>query len=380
MNTNSAPGTDSIYAQFVKKVFCYLVLPLKIIFQKSIQTGEVPSIWRKGIIVPIYKNNKKPEDPSSYRPVCLTSVVCKLLERIIHTKFIYYLKTNNIISKSQHAFMTKKSTVTNLIECLNDWTKDVDAKKPVDILYIDLAKAFDSVSHVKLLYKLTKIGVGQSLLKWFESFLTEREHCVKVKNVKSPYEKVSSGIPQGTILGPTLFILYVNDTVNLDLSSTLKLFADDAKLYIATSTLAQSDMLQEDLNKIVEYFTVWQLKVNINKCETIHLGFNNMMRNYEINNVIVPTTRRCRDLGIKVSDDAKFSQHCTETVRVAYFRLKQFCLAFSCKDVDFQVHMYVTYIRPLLEYNTPVWSSHLLRDIDKVEGVQRFFTRLLPGL
>ena len=103
-----------------------------------------------------------------------------------------------------------------------------------------------------------------------------------------------------------------------------------------------------------------------NKCETIHLGFNNMMRNYEINNVIVPTTRRCRDLGIKVSDDAKFSQHCTETVRVAYFRLKQFRLAFSCKDVDFQLHMYVTYIRPLLEYNTPVWSPHLLKDIDMV--------------
>ena len=136
MNANSAPGADNICAQFVKKVFCYLVLPLKIFFQKSIQTGEVPSIWRRDINFPIYKNNKNPEDPSSYRPVCLTSVVCKLLERIIHTKFMHYLKANNFVSKSQHAFMTKMSTVTNLTECLNDWIKDVDAKKNLLIFYV----------------------------------------------------------------------------------------------------------------------------------------------------------------------------------------------------------------------------------------------------
>ena len=143
-------------------------------------------------------------------------------------------------------------------------------------------------------------------------------------------------------------------------------------------------MLQEDLNKIVQYFTAWQLKVNINKCEAIHLGFNDMMINYEVNNIIVPTRRRYRVLGIKVSVNAKFSQHCTEAVLVAYFRLKQFRSAFSCKDVDFQLCMYVTYIRPLLEYNIHVWSPHLIRDIDKVKGVHcttvRFFMRLLPGL
>ena len=122
----------------------------------NMQTGQVSKLWRSGIIVPIYKNNRKPEDPSSYRPVCLTSVVCKLFERIIHKYLIIYLRVNEIISSSQHAFLTGKSTATNLIDCLNDWTKLIDARKPVDILYLDLAKAFDSVSHEKMLHKLTK--------------------------------------------------------------------------------------------------------------------------------------------------------------------------------------------------------------------------------
>ena len=378
MNVGGAPGPDCIYPKFIKEMSCFLVRPIITIFRKSLLTGQVPKMWRNGIIVPIYKNYMKPEDPSSYRPVCLTSVVCKLFERIIHKYMMTYLRRNEIISSSQHAFLTGKSTATNLIDCLNDWTKLIDVRKPVDILYLDLAKAFDSISHEKMLYKLQRIGVGSYMLRWLHSFLTQREHCVRVGCVSSPYEAVSSGIPQGTIIGPALFILYINDVVELDLSSSLKLYADDAKIYREVSSPDETDQLQSDLESVAEFFTEWQLTLNIDKCETIHLGSNNMHRVYELNNRHIPTQNNCRDLGIKITDNAKFSGHCDQVVRTAYYRLKQFRISFSCKEVDFQVHMYTTYIRPLLEYNTVVWSPYLLKDIDAVEKVQRFFTRLLP--
>ena len=380
MNAGGAPGPDCIYPKFIKEMSCFLIKPIMSIFRKSLQTGQVPKLWRSGIIVPIYKNNRKPEDPSSYRPVCLTSVVCKLFERIIHKYLIIYLRVNEIISSSQHAFLTGKSTATNLIDCLNDWTKLIDARKPVDILYLDLAKAFDSVSHEKMLHKLIKIGIGSNVLQWIKSFLTEREHCVRVGSSLSPYETVISGIPQGTIIGPTLFILYINDVAELNLSSSLKLYADDVKIYREVSSADEADQLQSDLESVAVFFTDWQLTLNIDKCETIHLGSNNMQRLYEWNNSQIPTQNSCRDLGIKISDNSKFSDHCNQVVQRAYYRLRQFRLSFSCKEVDFKVHMYSTFIRPLLEYNTVVWSPYLLRDIDKVEKVQRFFTRLLPGL
>ena len=142
----------------------------------------------------------------------------------------------------------------------------------VDIMYIDLEKAFDSVPHAKLLYKLRKVGVGGIILKWLASFLTQREHCVRVNDAQTPYEVVESGIAQGTILGPIMFILYINDVVDLSLSSKVILYADDAKIYRRVLDQNDTAALQDDINKVSEYFTSWQLRINARKCNIIHLG------------------------------------------------------------------------------------------------------------
>ena len=380
MNSNSAPGDDGIPAQFIKNLSCYLIKPLHTIFQESFRSGVVPSAWRIGITIPIYKRNRKPEDPASYRPVCLTSVVGKLAERVFLSVLTHYIQENFIISDSQHTFISGKSTATNLIECINEWTKKIDAMEPVDILYIDLAKAIDSVCHAKLLRKLKQIGIGGTILAWLEAFLTTRTHYVRVKNDTSPCEPVLSGIPQGTILGPTLFITFINEVMDKNISASLKLFADDAKLFRTVSDTDQAALMQQDINQIISYFSDWQLKVNPSKCELLHLGVRNQRHNYSIDGEQVPKVNNCRDLGVKVSDDNKFSLHVTEIVRSAYHRLKQIRICFSCHDVDFRLHMYNIYVRPVLEYNTVIWSPHLLKNIDKIEGVQRLFTRTLAGM
>ena len=205
-------------------------------------------------------------------------------------------------------------------------------------------------------------------------------HCVRVNGVTSPYEPVLSGIPQGSILGPLLFIFYVNGVLGLDITSILKLFADDAKLYRKIRNPNDIVEMQEDLNRVCDFFDDWQLKINVSKSEILHLGHNNANHSYTMNSADIPAKSVCRDLGIQISDDNKFSRHINELTRVAFFRLKQLRLAFSCKDLDFQVHLYTTFVRPKLEYNTNVWSPHLLQDIDAVEDVQKLFTRTLPGM
>ena len=380
MNPNGSPGQDNIYPQFIKSMSCYLILPLKLLFQKSIDSAVIPDDWRKGIIIPIYKNNNEPTDAASYRPICLTSVVCKLLERIIHSYFIQYLNFNNLISEMQHGFLKSKSTTTNLLQSLNDWTKSLDAKTPVDVIYIDLAKAFDSVSHPKLIHKLQKIGVGGTLLHWLSGFLSQREQSVRVQNYLSPPSPVTSGIGQGTILGPLLFILYVNDVTQCFSSVTnIQLYADDAKLY-GSATEETCRVIQDDLSNACNYFSKWQLKINVNKCQVMCIGHNNPQSRYFIDNEPLPIETYCRDLGITFTNDLNVRKHCLRIIRNAYYKMKQFRISFSCKDENFQIYVYKVYIRPLLEYSPQIWSPHMITDIDKIENVQRFFTKRLPGL
>ena len=381
LNVNGSPGQDNIYPEFIKKMCCFLVLPLRLLFQKSIDTGILPEDWRKGVVVPIYKKNNKPSEPASYRPICLNSVVCKILEKIVHSYMINYLLENELISKQQHGFLKRRSTTSNLLEAINDWTQYLDNKIPLDIIYIDLAKAFDTVSHEKLIYKLRLLGIGGNMLSWFTSFLTGRIQCVRVSNnFSSPY-LVTSGIGQGTILGPLLFILYVNDVVDCIAPETkIQMYADDAKIYRPIRTVSDNDSLQQDLKSLTNFFNSWQLKMNNDKCNVIHLGHNNQEFSYKIEDDALDAKEHCRDLGVIVSKDLSLHKHCMQIAKSAYFRAKQIRIAFECKEIDFRLFLFKTYVRPILESNTQIWSPYQIRDINHIGNVQRHFTKRLPGL
>lgn len=380
MNGNGAPGDDNIHPKFVKNVYHYLIKPLKVIFRCSLSSGVLPEGWKRGIIVPVYKNNGKPSSSASYRPICLTSVICKLFESVLRRHLTDYFQINNLISDKQHGFLKKRSTATNLLGCLNDWTKFVDGKSCLDVVYIDLEKAFDTVSHTKLLLKLGKLGIGGNVYKWLSDFLCDRQQCVRVCSDVSPSAHVVSGIPQGTILGPLLFVLYINDLPNHTSNCSLELYADDSKLYNKINTVDDCLDLADDLLNIQHWFDLWQLRINVNKCELLHIGRNNINFPYRVQQYLIPEKLFCKDLGIYVTDDLSVRKHCSVVARNAFFRLRQFSMAFVCNDRMFKVFLYSTYVRPLLESNTSLWSPHYVCDIDLIESVQRRFTKKLTGL
>ena len=379
MNRNSAPGPDGIHPKFITKIYSYLIKPLKQIFNVSLSTGIVPDTWKFSEVIPIYKNNRKPNQAASYRPVSLTSYISKLLEKIIHVKLLPHLNQFEIISNCQHGFLAGRSTTTNLLKCFNDWTSMLEDSSKVDVLYIDLAKAFDSVSHDKLLYKLTKIGIGGNLHKWFTNFLTGRSFNVKVDEVRSRHAPVGSGIPQGTILGPLLFILFINNVSHEILNSQIQLYADDSKMYSRVNNIEQFRNFNNDIVKVNDWFESWQLKINFEKCEILHMGHNNFQYQYAINDNNIPAKEFCRDLGVCVDKKLSFDKHCLKIACISHYKAKQFYKSFTCHDIDLSMFLYKTYIRPVVESGTQVWSPYYKKDIDIIENVQRRFTKFLPG-
>lgn len=224
----------------------------------------VPEIWKKAIITPLFKNKGQRSDPANYRPISLTSAICKVMEKIVRDSLIDFLEKSGILSIHQHGFRSKRSTTSQLIECMNDWTKILDQSQSVDIIYLDFAKAFDTVSHPKLMFKLRKLGISDELLNWIHEFLSGRTQRVKVGTSLSFVGDVKSGVPQGTVLGPVLFLIYINDLAKVVKNSCLKIYADDVKLYIRSDISVNQHLLASDLKRVYEWSLDWQLQLSIN--------------------------------------------------------------------------------------------------------------------
>ena len=377
---NFSTGADGICAIFVKKLKTYLTRPLTEIFRCSMNSGIIPEDWKKSVIVPVYKPGSLPYLVDSYRPIALTSVIVKILEKIIRKNVIMYLELNDVSFTNQHGFLSEKSTLTNLIETLNYFTKKVDERSNVDALYIDVSKAFDSISHNKLIYKLKKYGFGGIFLLWIENFLTNRPQRVKINSELSPMHISTSGVPQGSILGPLFFILYIDGICEKLTYGRISLYADDAKIFGEVNDTSEWNRLQDDVLEVNNFLTAWQLKVNPNKSEVIHLGPNNANLPYNINGEPIQIRNECRDLGIITNNCFSTHSYCKSIVKKAAWKCKQLSIAFECKTREFKVFIFTTYIRPLLENNTQLWSPHNICDINLIEKIQRRFTKFLPGL
>ena len=273
LKLNKAAGMDGIHTNILKALSEEMSLPLCMIFKKSLDQGVVPFDWRAANVVPLYKKGSK-NIPSNYRPVSLTSVVCKILESIIKDAISTHLESNSLIKSSQHGFSSGKSCLTNLLIYLEQVTSEIDKGIPVDTLYLDFAKAFDKVPHHRLIEKIAANGIGGKISKWIQSWLTDRKQRVIVNNVTSDWIPVISGVPQGSVLGPCLFVIYINDIDDAVSSKILK-FADDTKITASISSVEERNILQTDLTRLMEWSEAWQMKFNVNKCKVMHYGFNN---------------------------------------------------------------------------------------------------------
>lgn len=385
LKTSSSAGPDGLPAVFYKETGCLIALPLSMIFNFSLQEGVIPDVWKLASVVPVFKKGQ-PGDPGNYRPISLTCIACKLMECGIKDTLMLFMINCGILNASQHGFMMNKSTTTQLLECNFDWNVAIKNKHNVDVVYLDFAKAFDSVVHSKLVAKLRSYGVSEMILRWIDAFLSNRFQYVCIDSCVSGLCSVISGVPQGSVLGPVLFIVYVNDISDCIVPNvTVKLFADDTKLYtVISKNIDNCAQLQLCLDSIASWAEHWQLKLSPKKCAVMHITPKRAnaaaAAEYTIGCVTLPVVDQFTDLGVSYDNHLCFSSHIDKIVSKASSRARLILKCFCSRDSVLLTRAYCTYVRPLLEFSSVIWSPHTKKDIDRIESVQRKFTKAVYNL
>ena len=383
LNVSKSTGPDEFHPRFLKETAVSIALPVTILFNKSLTEGTIPQEWKLANVTCIHKSGDKTA-ASNYRPISITSILCRMLESIIKTVLMDHCNDNQIFSDSQYGFRQRRGCILQLLKVFDDWSKFVDTDTPVDAAFLDFRKAFDCVPHKRLLMKIERLGITGNLLKWITDFLSNRQQRVLINGISSEWTEVSSGVPQGSVLGPLLFILYVNDLPS-QVSSFCKLFADDAKLYKDLQNLEDFEVIQNDIDKLCQWTIKWLMFFNVNKCKILHIGKDNPQFEYQMEdkdgNVKNLTVVNCeKDLGVYVQDNLKFDQHISITVNRANRLVGLIKRAFSYLDEETLLVLYKTLIRPILDYGNLIWFPTLKKDIRAIENVQRRVTKILPEL
>jgi len=248
LKSDKSPGPDGMHPLLLNRCAEVVAEPLAYIFQKSFDTGQVPTDWKSANVAPIFKKGSR-TDPGNYRPVSLTSVPSKVMESIIRDDTVSFLESSKKLNRYQHGFTRKRSCLTNLLESLEVWTQALDEGYGVDVIFLDYRKAFDSVPHKRLREKLRTFGLNEKLVAWTAEFLKDRKMRVRVNGSFSNWAEVFSGVPQGSVLGPLLFLLFVNDLPNV-IKSHIRMFADDTKIWRTIKDDTDSIWLQQDLDNM----------------------------------------------------------------------------------------------------------------------------------
>ena len=356
LKPESAPGPDGITAFFLKTFAAQVASPLTVVFNKSLQEGVVPEDWRLANVTPIFKKGSK-ASPSNYRPVSLTSIPCRLMEACLRDEIMLHLSFNNLVNKSQHGFLPARSVTTNLLEFFEKATAEVDKGNPMDIVYLDFAKAFDKVPHGLLVNKLKAHGIRGRVLEWIKTWLAGRKQRTVLNGAASEWAPVESGVPQGSVLGPLCFLVYINDIDNCaEVVDIINKFADDTKVGHKVLGPEDAAVLQQCLDQLQDWATTWGMSFNVQKCKVMHIGRTNPEAEYTMNGVVLGTTDCERDIGVLMSSNLKPTAQCREAARKANGVLGQIARAFHYRNKKTFVNLYKQYVRPHLEFATPAWS------------------------
>ena len=371
LNVHKASGPDDICPRLLKESAGEIAPILRDIFQQSLDSGELPEDWLTANISALYKKGEKAL-PSNYRPVSLTSICSKLLEHIVHSHISRYLESHNILTPRQHGFRKHHSCVTQLIMSCHDWASAVDTGHQVDIAIFDFSKAFDTVPHERLKSKLHAYGIRGKLLKWIINFLTKRKQRVIINGTNSRWDEVSSGVPQGTVLGPLLFLLYINDITD-NLQSEIRLFADDCILYRVVDNLTDCETLQKDINQLADWGQKWQMQFNASKCYVMHMGSKRrkLFYNYNLSGHSLESVEHHQYLGVHLSHKCKWDHHYNHVTKKANQMLGMLRRNLRGCSKPIKSAAYQAIVRPHLEYAACVWDPHEAKYINQLEMIQR---------
>ncbi|KAL5265725.1 hypothetical protein ACHWQZ_G006437 [Mnemiopsis leidyi] len=377
LNIFKSSGPDGVHPKLLKSLayddsFVEAVTQL---FVKCSETGTLPEVWKSASVVALFKKGTK-SDPLNYRPVSLTCILCKVYEKLVREHLLDFLEGR--ISKHQHGFVKGKSCLSNLLETFDNILDFFDEGVPVDLLYFDFSKAFDTVPHFRLLSKLEGFGIKGKVLEIIKDFLTERTMRVCVEGQWSEVKHVLSGVPQGSVLGPLLFILYVNDLPEI-VKNKIKLFADDLKL-ICNAYDHRS--IADDISELEIWESIWHLKFNPSKCKVVHVNFNNNPNfKYFLNGVELEASAQEKDLGVITHSSLLWNEQIKSSISKANQMICWVVRNLINRDENVMLAIYKALVRPHLEYCVQLWNPVAAHGnwatVLELESVQRRFTRLI---
>ena len=381
INTSKSMGPDKIHPKLLHSLAEIedFVTALTLLYKKCFESSLIPTQWKTADVVALHKKGSKTL-ASNYRPVSLTCILCKLYENIVREHIFKHVRP--VITRKQHGFMPSRSCFSNLLETLDIIYDMLANGEDVDIFYLDFQKAFDTVPHYRLYLKLISFGIHGKVLDAIFDFLSDRTCNVVVGDSKSNSFNVTSGVPQGSVLGPLLFLLYINDLPE-SIKNSVLLFADDLKMVSKSQT---KQMNQDDIDTLVSWQNRWLLKFNTKdrKCKVMHIGKNNPQNQYHMGDDLLPAVDSEKDLGILFSRSLDFGDHITSCINKATSCIAWVTRSVISREREVMLKIYKSMIRPHIEYCVQLWSplpSHGNWGlILALEDIQRKYTRLIDGL
>ena len=356
LKMNSTPGPDGVPAEVLIKCRDALSIPLLMLWQESFTRNIVPQFYKKSYVCPIHKKNDR-SVAANYRPISLTSHVMKLAERVVRRIMVEHMESKNLISDEQHGFCANRSTLTQLLTHFDEVLNGMLGGASTDTIFLDYAKAFDKVDHQLLLKKMARYGFPPNLVNWIRSFLTDRSQVVVVKGAHSREEVVVSGVPQGTVLGPILFIMFINDLKNKVSESNVSFFADDTRISKQIHTMDSKNQLENDLIRVLSWSKSNNMELNegkfelqsynVKSCNNVQeLPFYPQLFAYSVSDtVLLEPSPHVKDLGVMVTNDLSWSVHIATIVSRARGVASWVLSVFASRERDTKITLYKSMVR-----------------------------------
>ena len=378
INIYKSSGIENLSSRIIKDSFIALLSQIRHILNLSVKSMTFPGDWKKAKVVPIPKN-KNPTDVGDLRPISLLPIIGKILERLVYNQLSKYLECYNLLTNKQNGFRKGRGTIDTVFKLVGDIHTSLNANKKVLAVYIDFKKAFDTISHVILIKKLETFGFDKSVINWFRSYLSERKQHTIANGRLSTWKEVTYGVPQGSILGPLLFLLYVNDLPSINLNSDIGLYADDTVLTCTGTNMANiNSKIQQDMDKIVCWCNNNLLTINVNKTKSMLFTYakNPSAPVVKILGQTLANVDTYKYLGVTLDRRLQFKTHLSNTYKILNHKLWLFRKIRNSLNQAASLMIYKTMILPYLDMGNIYYTGLPLNDLKKLQTVQNIALRI----